>query len=122
MNYTTIDRDQAKLIINRSSNAGKFALYSFIKSFEAKQAFDRVDFTKQTYITTADYFYGFLVACFSFNLIDFNYKGLIITPTYVNEVLAKEVNNYFQQFKSQNQDDQNLKAEIEKIEKYFINS
>ncbi|MCI3939402.1 hypothetical protein MQX03_19695 [Chryseobacterium aahli] len=100
----------AKEFIEKISFSGRYTLYIFSKSLENKIAFDRQNLPKKFQILD-DYFYGFLVACYGMQILDFNFKEKIITPLSMNDFINEEIIKYF----SDLQDNERKKA----IDEYF---
>ena len=92
MEQEKITEEKAKQIVKRSSVSGTLALYAFIQSYEQNIAFDKIKIVNDNpNFGGSDYFYGFLVAFFSMELIQFNVVDDIITATYVDENLLNQV-------------------------------
>jgi hypothetical protein len=116
MEKLSIDIKKAKSIISASSASGRYALFGFLQSYKKNIAFDKNKFPVETYSSSSDYFYGYIVAFYAFGLLDFNYKESIITPTYFDSVLAEQLENYLNEKKLT---DIKVKERVEKINKYF---
>ena len=79
-------------------------------------AFDLEDFTKKAYPLSSDYLNGFLVACTSFGLIDFNNKGTIITVTNIDPLILSSIEK---ETNKQADRDENWKEMIVSLNNYF---
>lgn len=113
-----INKEQAESFVKNSSQNGVLTLYGFSTSLEKKISFDRVDFVKKVFkeANSPDYSYGYLVACFALEIINFNFKDLIITPTFIDLEIDKEMKLLLNRFK---EDSEYVRDKMESIDKYF---
>ncbi len=116
MNGIDITQEQANYFVANNSMAGLYAIYAFNRSFENKIAFDRLDFVKEAYKFSAEYFYGFIVGCNAFGALKFNFKGTILTPIFINPLIVAAVNSVLSNSKNEE-----VKENLEKIDTYFKN-
>ena len=116
MENTNFSIEQVEKFIKHCSPAGLLAIYAVSISFNNQKAFDRVNFGKDVYPTGPEYFYGFIVACHAINIIHFNFKGAIITITYVDELLESHTKA---KLKELEENDDQVKSIIKKIDEYF---
>lgn len=107
---------QINNFFSSTSFAGLLSLYTMKLSLEKKTAFDRNDFSKHVKIVPSDYLYGFIVACSSFEILDFNNKGSIITVVSINSIVESRILSELNRM-AENQD--SWKSYIEEVTKYF---
>lgn len=108
-------QEQAINFVNHSSQNGILALYAFSLSLDTTTSFDRNDLIINTNISSADYFWGFIVACYAANIISFNLKNKVVTPTYMNKLIIDEIKKILLTESSNSV----LKDKIKKIDNYF---
>jgi hypothetical protein len=76
---------------SKASFAGLLSLYALKLSYENAIAFDKTDLELKVKIVSANYLYGFISACLSFNILSFNSKGNVITVTNINPQLSSSI-------------------------------
>jgi len=111
-----LTNSQASFFFERSSFAGLLAIYALSLSYSKKIAFDKGDFIKTAFITSDDYFYGFIIGCSSVGVISFNHKGTVITVTYVDEQLLTRIEG---EINKRTSDQENWKIGVKNVKEYF---
>jgi hypothetical protein len=102
-------------MLGRTSYFGLLCLYAVKLSKEKQTAFSRIELAKTANITS-DYFHGFLVACYALEIIDYNFKGEIITITYLEPLISSKIELFLQ---SQSKKIETWQKQISDIKKYF---
>jgi hypothetical protein len=116
MSTIIINETQISTFLNRCSFSGLKVLYAIKLSFDKKIAFDRKHFTKEAYVQSDDYFYGFFVACAAMELFTYNSKNNVITVTSVNPLLSQKIEAKTKEMAKLNPP---WLDDVTKLEKYF---
>lgn len=116
MSSIIINDIQLNRFFDLCSFSGLKALYAIKLSFDKKIAFDRNDFTKEAFIQSGDYFYGFIVACSAVELFSYNKKNEVITITSIDPLLSSKIESAAKKRATKTL---SWADEISKIEKYF---
>lgn len=111
-----MNEQQAEYFFRISSFAGLKAIYSLKLSFEKQTAFDRVEFCKIAFLASPDYFFGFIIACAAFGVVSFNHKNQIITVTFIDPILSRDIEV---KLKEKAKESPEWLKDIESIETYF---
>jgi hypothetical protein len=111
-----MNEQQTNKFFSLSSFAGLLAIYALKLSFDKQTAFDRSDFAKDAFVSSADYFQGFIVACFCVDIVSYNTKKNIVTVTNIDTLIYQGIEDAVRLKAQKREDWQN---DILKVEKYF---
>jgi hypothetical protein len=116
MESSLITKPQVDRFLELCSGVGLLSIYALKLSFEKSIAFNRKDLVENTGLTSEDYFYGFIIACRSIELINYNAKNDVYQITSINPILAQNIEAALLRRQVQLPI---LKEKIEKIKVYF---
>ncbi len=116
-NNPQIDID---LFLRISSWNGLVISYACVLAYLSKKAFNIDDFGSKFDFTQTEYFYGFLVAIHSCDLISYTISKRLINVTSVNKELSEKIKEAMLNM-AQNRENPESKwgTDIELVEKYF---
>ena len=108
-------REDIEELLSVSSFSGLIFLYACHLSYKNTISFKMAEFIKDTKLSsTEDYLYGFIVACASFNIIEYHINRNIINIIKINEFIGdvskSEINE-----RINNMEDVNLKNEFKDL-------
>lgn len=101
--------------IQKTSFTGLCTLYAIGLSFEKHQAFKPDDVFEEI-LGTSQYSYGFIVACSSVDMLEYNLKNDVLTIKSISFDITKLKNKIYSLLES---DFQHSKEEVKKIEDFF---
>lgn len=88
-----LTEEELNYFYERVSFSGLLIIYALKLSLEKKLAFDTEDFAKTIQVIDSNYFLGFIVACTSCGIADFNYKGNVVTVVYIDPFIIRSIDD-----------------------------
>jgi len=112
----TLNKNIVEEFFEASSDTGLIAVYIMKLSHKEEIAFNYKRIFKEFMPDSVDYCYGFIIACFAFDLFTFTEKDDIINVTHFNSFAYDEIDDEIKELCSQSEA---IKKVITKAERYF---
>jgi hypothetical protein len=109
-------QEELNKFYTKVSFSGILILYALKLSLEKKIAFDRDHYADTIQAGSSDYFFGFIVACTSFDIVRYNSKEKVITVTYLDPLISQTIKLKAEEM---SQNSKHWKEWLERIPKYF---
>ncbi len=117
MSENNLSEQQINKFLSMSSFAGLLAIYALKLSLDKKISFNREDFAKEAYLTSSDYFFGFIVASTAIGLVSHNIKNGVITVTAIDPIISSKIEKILEENIKLNT---TRKADLNKVKEYFV--